>query len=122
MVILSMRKAPTGNALGLDPAQDRLELCVADTEAVMLLRQRAISLVEVERQSVVHIDGRARADGPLLRPWHTEQACQTSGAGHPISSGNDQVIELSWHGDSPLPRFIGRIPSTPSDPHQDWPA
>src|SRR5262249_44174852 len=93
-VVLSARAAPVREARGLDAAEDRVEVGVADAEAEVVALE-LLAVGEVEGQRLVDVDWRDLA--PCLFPADTQEVGQELRRGDAMVRGHDDVVELDGH-------------------------
>src|SRR5260370_21683368 len=86
--------AAIGDALVLDPGEDRVELSLADLEGVVVVLEIA-ALVEIEGQLFVDLDRREMGMRPLV--VEAENAREEPGRGDLVAGRDDGVIENDSH-------------------------
>ena len=84
-----------------DARQHCVELLLADEEGVVLWRDRAVLLHEVERDAVVEVDDHEVHERPRLRP--AENVGEEGRRPHLVAAPDDYVVELDGH------RPLGRV-------------
>src|SRR6185503_1349155 len=80
----------------LDARHDPFELGDAHAEAVVLHGERAIGLVEIQRQSLVQIHG-TEGTRARLGPGNSQKAGEQLRRGPPVPGRHDHVVELNAH-------------------------
>src|SRR6266576_139580 len=92
----TVRSTSVLDATGEKSCNDAFKLSLAHTEAIVLNRKRTFGLVEVERQSIVHIHRAERAYTGLC-PGNAKYRGQQFCCGPSVSSGNYRVVQLNAH-------------------------
>src|SRR5688572_28692322 len=88
--------AAVGYSRSLDPPEDRTELTGIDAETVMNLRKGLGPFVEVERQSVVHVNRCKRSDAGF-GPRHSEQSGEKLRRSELAAGGDHEMVEVDGH-------------------------
>src|SRR3984893_10437676 len=104
--------AAIGNALVLDPGEDRVELGFADLEGVVVVLEIA-ALVEIEGQLLVDLDRREVGMRPLV--FEPEDPREEAGRGDLVAGRDDGVIENDSHGPPPADRQEMGANATPEN-------
>src|SRR5262249_27226187 len=88
------RPAAVGNARGLDPGKDRVELGLADPAGVMV-RLELAALVQIGGPRLVDRHGGKRQMRPLA--FETKDAGEDLGRGDLVASRDDRMVEGDRH-------------------------
>ena len=91
-----------------DPPEDRVEFRVAHQEGIMLDRDVALLLVEIERHMVVQVDDHEMQEGARRGP--AEHLGEKGRGAHLVMAPDDRVVELDGH--VCLLRALPRMPAT----------
>src|SRR5205823_2984882 len=85
-IVLTTRRAAIDDAVRANTAEDRVEIRVAHAKAEVMALE-ALARGEVERQALVHEDGREVALG--LGPRNAEEPGEELRAGHAVAGRHD---------------------------------
>src|SRR5262249_14570525 len=88
------RAATVGDALGLDPGKDRVELGLADPEGVMV-RLELAARVKIEGQRLVDLHRGKMGMRPLV--FETKDAGEELGRGDLVAGRDDRMVEGDRH-------------------------
>src|SRR5262249_7101330 len=102
----SVNRAPVPDAFCLDPTEDRVEVLLRDAKAEVIDRKMLFGVDEVERESIVDVDGRERTDARRC-PGNVEQLAEKLRSGDLVARRNDRVIEMNRHSGPRAPILIG---------------
>jgi len=102
------RAGPVVEPTGKDAPEDLVEVVFADQERVVLLRDFAVHLMEIERDAVVHLDDEERLEDGCRGP--AKDLCEKGGRPLLVTAPNDRVVQLHCHAGDPRPRVLDHRP------------
>src|SRR3990167_1554214 len=113
VVVRPVREAAIWDTRCAQPGKDDSELWLGNAEAVVPLWELLSPFIEVDRQTVVHVDGSERTDR-RFPPSDPKDLRQPLGCGHPVLGGNREVVEVHGHGCLTLLRGSRSVPVLPN--------
>src|SRR5689334_6205105 len=89
---------PEGDSGRFDALENGVELVLTNSKAVVNPGKRLRPLVEIESQSVVHVNRREWTD-TRLRPRHAEQPGEELRRGYFVTGWNHEMVKMDGHRD-----------------------